>query len=169
MELIKLFLSTIKHQAMQTYGGVEVWLCVFLTSVLDEGERLASRLLPNVAVYWLAIGLLLLTRGVQCSNLIPETGYPDWGFTLAVASPSHKYCGSILNYAMNASFRILSSSLFTNNPVIRRYFIWPTDSVKSKINSHLCRLIPEPTWTLLWGKTLSFSARNRTLAIEFVA
>jgi hypothetical protein len=40
---VKLSLCLTKHLAMKMYGGVEVYIHVFLTSALDGGEWLASR------------------------------------------------------------------------------------------------------------------------------
>jgi hypothetical protein len=34
-----------------------------------------------------------------------------------------------LNKATTASFRILSNSLLINQPIIRRYIVWATDSI----------------------------------------
>jgi hypothetical protein len=40
---VKLSYYLTKHYAMKTYGGVDVWIHVFLASALVGGESLASR------------------------------------------------------------------------------------------------------------------------------
>jgi len=40
---VKLFLWLTTHHSMKTYGGVDMYLHVFLTSVVDGGEWSASR------------------------------------------------------------------------------------------------------------------------------
>jgi hypothetical protein len=40
---VKLSLYLTKHQAVKTYGGMEVYLHEFLTSALEGGEWLVSR------------------------------------------------------------------------------------------------------------------------------
>jgi hypothetical protein len=46
--------------------------------------------------------------------------------------PSNKCRGRTLNYAMTASFHILSNSAFTYHPFIRRFIIWVTE--KTSLN-----------------------------------
>jgi hypothetical protein len=44
MVKVQLSLYLTKHQAMETYGGVEIWPHAFLTSTLGRDEWSASRL-----------------------------------------------------------------------------------------------------------------------------
>jgi hypothetical protein len=50
-------------------------------------------------------------------------------------------CGLVCtcNSAITASFNVLAKSLFTANPVIRRYKVWPTESVENhkETNKHV--------------------------------
>jgi hypothetical protein len=67
----------------------------------------------NVAVKWLIF--LLRIREVSCSNLDPETGYPDM-FSWFISVPSVKWWDFILNYATATFFQILIPLIIQLSP-----------------------------------------------------
>jgi hypothetical protein len=74
--------------------------------------------LSLVVAEWLAA--LFPTRKFSDSNLDTETGYSGGESSI----PSRQMPGQY-----NASFHILSNSLFISYPIIRWYIVWANDSV----------------------------------------
>jgi hypothetical protein len=76
--------------------------------LLISNKQTMIMIVPNVEVDWLA--LLLHVWEVLCSNLGPNTSYPDCDFSWFSSAPAGKWQDSrpTLNYATTASFHILS-------------------------------------------------------------
>jgi hypothetical protein len=75
-----------------------------------------------------AVKLLTCIPEVPGSNLCQDTDYPDWRFSWFSSVCPCRCWDSTSNYATSISFQILSNSLFTNDPPIRRYIINVIDS-----------------------------------------
>jgi hypothetical protein len=73
--------------------------------------------------------VLLSIREDLGLNLSPETGYPDWGVSWFSSVLPGKFRQSTFKLGHD---RLLSNSLFTYRPFIRRYIVWITE--KASLN-----------------------------------
>jgi hypothetical protein len=90
----------------------------------------------RISVFWGRSELSLFPQQPHRDNGSSETGYSDSGCVCVFLSPSNK---GYLKVGHNHPLTHYLNSLFFNNPTIRRYIVWATDSVVKQITDKSCK------------------------------